>query len=494
MYSYTKADLLAVAPSRQILVSFTNRIRLDFANTWVSHVRAIGMSNYLIGATDDAALAGLKKMHIQCFSMRTNLPQGEWPWGSPSFKSLGPHKIELIYNALSWGFELVITDIDALVLREPFAYMSRWPDASFLTTSDHLGNTTRDGGLESHNAIHTAFNIGYMFFRTSALPLISEWRKVIAEQPRSRWDQGEFNRLARTGWSPRSTAGLSDARLFYSYKKEVIGGVLPLTLFCGGHNYFVSQLPQRAGVRPYSIHTTFQYGAAAGKRHRLREAMVWEDPPEYYNPPSGLLTFAIGVPAELVAPRGGMTTRGHIALVKHQLKQIRSALALAYALGRKLILPPVVCGYDKAWYALSSGSASRGVFPGAHAFALPLRNCPYDHFLEPASLRPVETVREYSFLSNPRTPSVVKESVSAVHVDEARGEAEVSRLRALTPKLLNVTNLAAVDVLRAGLLSGAQAAAFRAKFRYVAGSWCCAPSVDSKAGMPGSAFFNLLSA
>eukprot|EP00965_Chrysotila_dentata_P210267 6185801-Pleurochrysis_carterae.AAC.1 len=35
--------------------------------------------------------------------------QGEWPWGSPSFKSLGPHKIELIYKTISWGFELVIT-------------------------------------------------------------------------------------------------------------------------------------------------------------------------------------------------------------------------------------------------------------------------------------------------------------------------------------------------------------------------------------------------
>eukprot|EP00965_Chrysotila_dentata_P071604 2365535-Pleurochrysis_carterae.AAC.1 len=27
--------------------------------------------------------------------------------------------------------------------------MSRWPDAAFLTTSDHLGNTTADDGLEA---------------------------------------------------------------------------------------------------------------------------------------------------------------------------------------------------------------------------------------------------------------------------------------------------------------------------------------------------------
>ena len=33
--------------------------------------------------------------------------------------------------------------------------------------------------LETHNGIHSAFNIGYMLFRKSALPLVEEWRAVI---------------------------------------------------------------------------------------------------------------------------------------------------------------------------------------------------------------------------------------------------------------------------------------------------------------------------
>ena len=63
------------------------------------------------------------------------------------------------------------------MLRDPFPFMQRWPDAGFLTTSDHLGNTTDDDGLETHAAIHTAYNIGYMFFRPSALPLVDEWHR-----------------------------------------------------------------------------------------------------------------------------------------------------------------------------------------------------------------------------------------------------------------------------------------------------------------------------
>ena len=275
---FTRERALAVATNKQIILTFVNRIRYDFAESWVAHVRALGLTNWLVGATDGQALTRLSKNGIPCFDMRTNLPEGEWPWGSPSFKALGPHKIELIYKAISWDLEVIITDVDAFVLREPFSFMSaRWPDAGYLTTSDHLGNTTDDDGLENHNGIHTAFNIGYMFFRKSALPLVEEWREVIRSDPRNKWDQGEFNRLARFKWKPHRKDGLSDPRLFWSYKEQVIGGVLPLSLFCGGHNYFVSQLAQRKGWAPYSIHTTYQYAAAAGKRHRLREAKVWAD-------------------------------------------------------------------------------------------------------------------------------------------------------------------------------------------------------------------------
>lgn len=33
------------------------------------------------------------------------------------------------------------------------------------------------------------------------------------------------------------------------------------------------------------MHTTFQYAGTEGKRHRLREGMVFYDPPEYYDAP-----------------------------------------------------------------------------------------------------------------------------------------------------------------------------------------------------------------
>ena len=79
--------------------------------------------------------------------------------------------------------------------------------------------------------------------------------------------------------------------------------------------------------------------------------MLWEDTPSYYDPPGGLLRYEPHVPEALLSP-GGMhapnTARTHIRLIEHQLAQLGSALALARALGRKLLLPPIVYVMDKA--------------------------------------------------------------------------------------------------------------------------------------------------
>lgn len=99
---FNKERAQAVAKNSQIILTFVNKIRLDFATTWVKHVRNLGLTNWLVGATDRPALRELKRLGIPCFDMTTNLPEGEWPWGSPSFKALGPHKIELIYKSITW--------------------------------------------------------------------------------------------------------------------------------------------------------------------------------------------------------------------------------------------------------------------------------------------------------------------------------------------------------------------------------------------------------
>ena len=274
-----------------------------------------------------------------------------------------------------------------------------------------------------------------------------------------------------------------------------------------------------SGVTPYSIHTTFQYGGADGKRHRLREAMAWEDDPAYYDPPGGLLRYDADVPTALVHPVGGMTASAHVALVDYQLAQLGAAFALAFALGRKLVLPALVCGYDKAWFALDHGA-----FAGAPSWELPIRNCPLDHVLEPDQLHVYEFAREYSVLANPRTPahvlasaatldlrrnaSVVEEDGSAAGTGggerggeggegggEGSGDATmIARLRSeyADVKLLTIAGLPSLDSLYARrVLSRHVAQRLERQFHSVGGGWCCAPKEDVDRGMPTSHHFRL---
>ncbi len=42
-----------------------------------------------------------------------------------ALSSAHPTQVKLVEQVLRWGLELVLTDVDALVLREPFEYMDR---------------------------------------------------------------------------------------------------------------------------------------------------------------------------------------------------------------------------------------------------------------------------------------------------------------------------------------------------------------------------------
>lgn len=53
-----RRELVAAVASadRLVLVTFANHHFGDFARNWVSHVRALGLGNYLVGAMDDRLL------------------------------------------------------------------------------------------------------------------------------------------------------------------------------------------------------------------------------------------------------------------------------------------------------------------------------------------------------------------------------------------------------------------------------------------------------
>ena len=110
--------------------------------------------------------------------------------------------------------------------------------------------------------------------------------------------------------------------VFAGYRGKLKIGILPVSTFASGHTYFVTRMYEKVKQELHVIHATFTLRHGR-KAHRLREALVWSDPPEYYDPPGGLLSYVADIPEDLLRHSG--LVEGHFALVNHQLLQVRAA-------------------------------------------------------------------------------------------------------------------------------------------------------------------------
>lgn len=185
--------------------------------------------------------------------------------------------------------------------------------------------------------------------RPASAEMVRKWLELLLLDE-SAWDQNVFNNVFRRGL----THIPGNKFLFGVYHGSLTMGILPVSLFCSGHTFFVQRLPQTLGVQPYVVHATFQFSGTPGKRHRFREAMLWNDHSEYYDPPSGVLTFDLDVPKAMLdasVPNAPSTidissVQGHFKLVNYQLLQV-SCLLLSRIFVHMLIRPSGSTNYHE---------------------------------------------------------------------------------------------------------------------------------------------------
>ncbi|KAH9739592.1 Arabinosyltransferase [Citrus sinensis] len=353
-----------------IIMTFGNYAFMDFILNWVRRLTDLGLSNILVGALDTKLVKALYWKGVPVFDMGSHMSTMDVGWGSPTFHKMGREKAILIDSVLPFGFELLMCDTDMVWLKNPLPYFARYPDADILTSSDQVVPTVVDDRLDIWQQVGAAYNVGIFHWRPteSAKKFAKEWKEMILADDKI-WDQNGFNDLIRRQLGPSVS---EDSELVYAYDGNLKLGVLPASIFCSGHTYFVQAMYKQLRLEPYAVHTTFQYAGTEGKRHRLREAMVFYDPPEYYDTPGGFLSFKPFIPKSLLLD-GKHDLESHFALVNYQMKQIRTALAIASVLNRTLV-------------------------------NVMLQQLPEDEY------GPGIGFREYSFMDNPSVPKQVKES------------------------------------------------------------------------------------
>ncbi|KAL1518775.1 hypothetical protein AB1Y20_003059 [Prymnesium parvum] len=472
-----------------ILVTFVNSKRADYGYTWAAHVRRLGLSNYLVGAMDGEALRKLKARAIPTFDMNSGLTTADYGWGTKNFRQLGLRKTELIITLLRAGADPILTDADALVTRDPSPFIARLrPEAQILVTSDHLMSTTRaevDVLEVPERAVASAWNIGYFYLHHSVLPALLQWQEECKAHP-NLWDQNLFKDVLKIGglrFSDKERPAIKQKRLFLGYNGTIAIGILPINTFCSGHTFFVQRMPQRLGVQPYSVHTTFQYSGAVGKTHRLREGMLWEDGPEYFAPQRGLVTYTPRVDRRLLRPAGQMGIAAHFEVMNAQLRELRAAFLLAARLDRLLVLPPLVCGLDRFW------APHNGTIPGSDT-TLPIEPCPIDHLLDLEHIErqtPLTSLlREWSYFANPCLPASERGPYAPLPPPAALGENDLAPLRRLASQ--RVLNLSYIPDLFATLPDAEKEAAMQ-QMRTWTSIWCC--SIPPKKNGPGHVWYDM---
>eukprot|EP00884_Botryococcus_braunii_P011901 jgi/Botrbrau1/20711/Bobra.0058s0040.1 len=429
-YKLDKSLVEKVAQDNTVMVTWANLHYLDFVLNWVAHVRGVGIHSYLVGAMDNDILKELVDRGINTFAMASGLSLEDFGWGSPTFHKMGRVKIDLIRSFTRMGFHIFVSDVDTIWLKNPYPFIARYPDADILTTSDTVWETSPDVQLDDFRAVGYLPNIGVMLVRATAVQLAEEWSKVLEEDDKI-WDQHAFQKLYTRGAAPTDRSD----RLFRGYDGKLLMGMLPISTFGSGHTFFTQRMNERLGLDVYVVHATFQFSGTPGKRHRMRERLLWApDPPEYYDPVGGLLSFTLQFNGLL--SKAGPTSanvkslagkRGHFDLVNFELLQIRNALAIASILNRTLVMPELYCGMDRYW------APHDGVLPGSF-FGVPFL-CPLDHIMDLEEMHknlsqethgPSIRFRESSFLDNPRTPPAVRDDQLRIHICQGRGQMHVS--------------------------------------------------------------------
>ena len=450
----TRALIREVAVDDVVIVTWANHHYRDFAQFWVARLRALNLTNFMVGAMDEELHAylvsdGVPTWHMGSKGIDSKAVKRDFGWGSKNFHKMGRDKIRLVRDFTRAGVDALISDVDVAWLRDPIPLFRRYPQADILVSTDQLKSEilldparqrphlSPDGeGLEFHPC-HAAMNIGMMWFRGTegSRAITEEWVRRI-EANDDVWDQNAFNDLIREGDACGGTPDGTGIALAYGGRVRV--GVLPVAQFSNGHTFHVQRTHSEIGLDPYAVHNTFQFGGTPGKRHRMREANAWlgDAAAGYFDAADGsgargrFLSYAPKIPAgvdlNLFRARSYPAARDdtfpafetiddplvalHATLVEAQLRQARAAAAIARALDRVLILPPFLCGLDRVWFP------HFGRFPGSQ-FQLPFV-CPLDHVVAVEKMD-ASLVREHSFLSHPELPEDVRRSVAVVEVRAA---------------------------------------------------------------------------
>lgn len=448
----------ALDTSKIVFATFVSNGFHEFMLNWFEHTKRLGVDNVIVAALDEETEAlcvanGIpyhsdKDLRYTFEVMATggqplHDPNAKVTMEGKAFQQIGALKAAFLLFLLNRGHRVLVSDVDTVWLNDPREWFERDDLPTRTDVSVSTDCLSHEEERRSRGCWGPGFNTGILWLRPTAptIAMMATWRDaLLTTSDKFEHDQDIFNKLLRVedDGSPASFAavdpplGVRSTRSSFAeadgdgrvgealhmrrVARGIVLGALPLARFCSGQVYFVQRLPQRLGVKPLVVHTTYQFSQARGKRQRLREAGLWllDDDAYYGRGPGFVKKGFIAMlpddqpPAELIADGAGVEK--HLAAAAWYRLAIRNLVAAAEATGRVPVLPRITCVCDRWWGDVLPSCK----IPGSDV-SPPFDTCPQDHIMNlPNMERAGVEWREWSFLDRVG--------------EDARGSAALARL------------------------------------------------------------------
>jgi hypothetical protein len=121
--------LRPLAKDNVVINSVADKKYSLYAINYVRALGAAGITNFIMGALDTELLATFQKMGAPAFSL-ANITQGaQW-------HATNRHKIRVVLGFIEVGVGILFTDVDVMFIQDPMPFISTWPQADQLISSD----------------------------------------------------------------------------------------------------------------------------------------------------------------------------------------------------------------------------------------------------------------------------------------------------------------------------------------------------------------------
>jgi len=360
--------LSQVARNGEVVLTFTNWGVMDMTRNWLAYARMWALPNYLVIALDEPSYVALEAASVPVHFEPSHAASSEvQEYLEGDYRKLVNLKTYYTWQALGRGIDVFLCDNDVVFLRHPYE------GRQFAMDVHYQDDTQKKERSDPSVALNSGFVVVRSNYRTLDL---YEQAYQLTQREEEYQDQRALNVLLHT-----------------SHRHRVQLEVLDAAEYPNGWSYFVSRLPQRAGIVPAVIHNNWLQGHVS-KVHRFREELLWTvDPDAYYADPAlKLLTLSLR--------RYGEEEEEPIA---QQTLDLAVAMVLARRLGRTLVLPRLhVYGSLREEWGLEKASAEMFYDIGRIADFVPVRESTFvvNPVLKDMRQRGVETPLDRGMIAN----------------------------------------------------------------------------------------------